>query len=118
VLGFLDLAGNWDPSLAFVMGGAIAVGVVSFAIAGRRTVSFFGERLRMPASGAIDRRLVVGSALFGTGWGMAGFCPGPALVSSGAGNPKAIVFALSMAAGMGVFELLERRKAARHLRRV
>jgi uncharacterized membrane protein YedE/YeeE len=110
VLGFLDLAGSWDPSLAFVMGGAIGVGLVSFAIAKRRTVSFLGELMRMPTSRDIDRRLIVGSALFGIGWGIAGFCPGPALASLGTGNPKAIMFVLSMVAGMGIFELLEMRK--------
>lgn len=112
VLGFLDLAGSWDPSLAFVMGGAIAVGLVSFAIAKRRTVSFLGELLRMPTSRDVDRRLVVGSALFGTGWGIAGFCPGPALASLGTGSPKALLFVVSMVAGMGIFELLEMRKNA------
>ncbi|MYN08769.1 YeeE/YedE family protein [Pseudoduganella aquatica] len=113
VLGFLDLAGQWDPSLAFVMGGAIAIGLVSFALARRRTTSFLGERLRMPASRVVDRRLVAGSALFGIGWGIAGFCPGPALASLGTGSPKALLFVVSMVAGMGIFELLERRKSAR-----
>lgn len=112
VLGFLDLAGSWDPSLAFVMGGAIAVGLVSFAIAKRRTVSFLGEFLRMPTSRDVDRRLVVGSALFGIGWGIAGFCPGPALASLCVGSPKALLFVVSMVAGMGIFEFLERRKNA------
>ena len=112
VLGFLDLAGSWDPSLAFVMGGAIAVGLVSFAIAKRRTVSFLGEFLRMPTSRDVDRRLVVGSALFGIGWGIAGFCPGPALASLCVGSPKALLFVVSMVAGRGIFEFLERRKNA------
>lgn len=112
VLGFLDLAGHWDPSLAFVMGGAIGVGVVAFALARRRTVSLLGEPLRMPGSSVIDRRLLVGSALFGIGWGIAGFCPGPALVALGAGEFKALVFVIAMLAGMGIFELLEWRKRA------
>lgn len=113
VLGFLDLAGVWDPSLGFVMGGAVAVGVVSFAIAKRRRVSLLGEPLRLPIKREIDRRLVMGSALFGMGWGIAGFCPGPALVSLGIGNVKAILFVISMMVGMGVFEYLERRKSIR-----
>jgi uncharacterized membrane protein YedE/YeeE len=110
VVGFLDVAGSWDPSLAFVMGGAIAVGVVAFSIAGRRTVSLLGLPMRLPTASAIDRRLVLGSAVFGIGWGLAGFCPGPALVALGAGYGKAAVFVAAMLAGMGLFELLERAR--------
>lgn len=112
VLGFLDLAGLWDPSLAFVMGGAILVGLMAFAVAKQRTRSFLGGALSLPKSTVIDRRLVMGSLTFGVGWGLAGFCPGPALVSLGAGQPKAVVFALAMLVGMGLFEWLERRKSA------
>ena len=108
VIGFLDLSGSWDPSLAFVMGGAIAVGFFAFAVAKKRTLSFFGAAIRLPTSGQIDRRLVVGALVFGAGWGLAGFCPGPALVSMAAGQPKALVFVLAMFAGMAVFELAER----------
>jgi len=110
VLGFLDLAGSWDPSLAFVMGGAIAVGLVAFFIAGRRTVSFIGAEMKMPTARRIDRRLIGGSLLFGMGWGIAGFCPGPGLVALGMGEFKALVFVAAMLAGMGLFELLEARK--------
>lgn len=109
VLGFLDLAGHWDPSLAFVMGGAIAVGVVAFALAGRRTASLLGAEMRLPSARHVDRLLVAGSVLFGIGWGIAGFCPGPGLVSLGMGEVKALVFVAAMLAGMGVFELFERR---------
>ncbi len=109
VLGFLDLAGAWDPSLAFVMAGAIAVGLVAFTMAKRRSRSLLGLQMRLPQSGAIDRRLVGGSLLFGAGWGLAGFCPGPALVALGMGEPRAGVFVLAMLAGMGLFEWLERR---------
>ncbi|MBO9516410.1 MAG: YeeE/YedE family protein [Variovorax sp.] len=112
VLGFLDVTGTWDPSLAFVMGGAIAVGVVAFMVAGRRTSSLLGAEMRLPSARHIDRRLVAGSVLFGIGWGIAGFCPGPGLVSLGMGEVKALVFVAAMLAGMGVFELLERRKNA------
>jgi uncharacterized protein len=111
VLGFLDLAGRWDPSLAFVMAGAIGVGLAAFAVAGRRTTSLLGAPMRLPASRHVDTRLVAGSALFGVGWGIAGFCPGPALTALAMGQPKSIVFVLAMLAGMGVFELLERRAA-------
>jgi uncharacterized membrane protein YedE/YeeE len=116
VLGFLDLAGPWDPSLAFVMGGAILVGVVAFAFARRRTQSLLGLQMRLPTAGELDRRLVGGSLLFGIGWGIAGFCPGPALVALGMGEHKAVIFVVAMLAGMGLFELFERRTAARTAR--
>jgi uncharacterized protein len=112
VLGFLDLAGNWDPSLAFVMIGAIAVGVVAFSFARKRTVSLLGAEMKLPTARAIDRRLVVGGAMFGVGWGIAGFCPGPALVALGMGETKALVFTAAMLAGMALFEFLERPRAA------
>jgi uncharacterized membrane protein YedE/YeeE len=112
VLGFLDLAGNWDPSLAFVMAGAIAVGAVAFTFARKRTVSLLGLEMKMPTAVQLDRRLVGGSLLFGVGWGIAGFCPGPALVALGAGEAKAAVFVVAMLVGMGLFEILERRGAA------
>jgi uncharacterized protein len=111
VIGFLDLFGAWDPSLAFVMGGAILVGVGAFALAKKRATTFLGGALHLPKSNDIDKRLVIGGLVFGAGWGLAGFCPGPALVSLGAGQPKAAAFVLAMLVGMGVFELLERRKA-------
>ncbi len=109
VIGFLDLAGPWDPSLALVMGGAILVGLGAFALAKRRTHSFFGGAMALPKSSDIDRRLILGSLTFGVGWGIAGFCPGPALVSLGAGQPKAIVFVLAMLAGMLLYEFAQGR---------
>jgi uncharacterized membrane protein YedE/YeeE len=113
VLGFLDLAGTWDPSLAFVMGGAILVGAFAFTFARKRTVSLLGLQMRMPTATQVDRRLVGGGLLFGIGWGIAGFCPGPAMVALGMGEQKAVVFVAAMLAGMGLFELWERRIAAR-----
>jgi hypothetical protein len=113
VLGFLDLAGRWDPSLAFVMGGAILVGLVAFRAAGRRERSLLGEAMRLPTATRIDRRLVLGSLAFGAGWGLAGFCPGPALASLATGGAKPLVFALAMLAGMALFELFERIAAGR-----
>ena len=113
VLGFLDLAGPWDPSLALVMVGAIAVGLVAFSLARRRSLSWLGEPMRLPAAGDIDRRLVLGGLAFGIGWGLAGFCPGPALVATAMGQGKAIVFTIAMVAGMLVFEALEKRRAPR-----
>jgi uncharacterized membrane protein YedE/YeeE len=108
VLGFLDLFGAWDPSLALVMAGAVGVGLVGFAFASRRTQSALGLPMRLPESDAIDQRLVVGAAVFGVGWGLAGFCPGPALVALATGSPKAILFVVSMIAGMAGFEVFTR----------
>lgn len=110
VIGFLNLAGPWDPSLAFVMAGAIAVGTVAFLVVRRRTVSLLGAAMQLPATRDIDRRLVLGSLVFGVGWGLAGFCPGPGLVALGMGEFKALVFVAAMLVGMGAFELLERRR--------
>lgn len=110
VLGFLDLSGRWDPSLALVMGGAVAVSAVAFSIARRRSVSLLGAALKLPTARRIDRQLVIGSTLFGIGWGIAGFCPGPALVALGMGEAKAVVFVVAMLAGMGLFELVEWKK--------
>lgn len=107
VQGFLDLAGAWDPSLAFVMGGAIAVGVLAFALAKRRTTTFLGGVLQMPTSRDIDRPLIVGSLLFGAGWGLAGFCPGPGIVAMAAGEAKAAVFVAAMLAGMLAYKLVQ-----------
>ena len=103
VLGFLDLFGHWDPSLALVMGGAIAVGVVAFAVARRRTITLLGGDLRLPESRDIDWRLIAGSLIFGAGWGLAGFCPGPGIVSMAAGEVKAAVFVAAMLLGMLAF---------------
>lgn len=113
VIGFLDLAGRWDPSLAFVMAGAILVGFAAFFMAHRRTVSLLGGAMHLPKARNIDRRLVAGSLLFGIGWGVAGFCPGPALVALGMGETKALVFVTAMLAGMAVFELLEQAGTAK-----
>jgi uncharacterized membrane protein YedE/YeeE len=109
VIGFLDLTGLWDPSLALVMGGAIAVGFFAFGAAKKRTSNFLGGALHLPTSSDIDKRLILGALLFGAGWGLAGFCPGPGIVSMAAGQPKAAVFVVAMLAGMLVFEWTERR---------
>ena len=110
VLGFLDFFGAWDPSLALVMGGAVVVGFFAFALAKKRTVNFFGGAMQLPATEAIDKRLLIGAVLFGAGWGLAGFCPGPALVSLGSGEAKAALFVAGMIAGMIVCEIFDRRK--------
>ena len=111
VLGFLDLAGNWDPSLAFVMGGALLVGSLVFPFATKRPKSILGEALRLPTATRIDRRLVLGGLTFGMGWGLAGYCPGPALASLAQGGTKPFVFFIAMLAGMALFELLESIKS-------
>jgi uncharacterized membrane protein YedE/YeeE len=108
VLAFLDLAGRWDPSLALVMVGAIATAAVGFTIADRRGNTLLGGSFHLSSARDIDRRLVLGSMAFGAGWGLVGFCPGPALVAIGAGEIKAVVFAASMVVGMLAFEGMER----------
>ena len=108
VLGFLDLFGTWDPSLAFVMGGAIAVGFFAFALARKRTTNFLGGALHLPKATQIDQRLVLGGLTFGAGWGLAGFCPGPGIVSMASGEVKAAVFMAAMLVGMVLYEVAER----------
>ena len=110
IIGFLDIFGAWDPSLAFVMMGAIAVGFVAFALAKKRTTTILGGALRLPTASHIDKRLIIGSTVFGIGWGLAGFCPGPALISMASGQIEAMWFVSAMVAGMLAFEALERTR--------
>ena len=105
VIGFLDVFGAWDPSLGMVMAGAIAVGFFGFTVAKKRTTALLGGAMQLPAGRNIDRRLVIGGLVFGVGWGLAGFCPGPALVSVGAGHVEAVFFVVAMLVGMAVHEL-------------
>jgi uncharacterized membrane protein YedE/YeeE len=109
VQGFLDLAGLWDPSLAFVMGGGVMVGLLGFGWAKKQALSLSGAPFQWPEMTLIDRPLVLGSLMFGLGWGLAGFCPGPALVSMASGNDKALVFVLAMVAGMVIYERFKKR---------
>lgn len=109
VLGFLDLAGAWDPSLALVMGGAIALGLPGFAWARRRSHSLLGAPMQLPTRKAVDAPLLIGAALFGIGWGLAGYCPGPALVGTAAGLGSAAIFSVAMLAGMLLFGLWSKR---------
>lgn len=111
VIGFLDLGGKWDPSLAFVMGGAICVGLVAFSAAAKRSKTLLGEPLRLPQAKQIDKRLVLGGLAFGVGWGLAGYCPGPALASLVIGHSKTVIFVTAMVLGMAIFELLERYRS-------
>ena len=108
VIGFLDVGGNWDPSLAFVMGGAILVGFFAFRLAGARARAFLGGAMQLPQRRDIDTRLVGGSVFFGIGWGLAGFCPGPALVSLASGTGKAAIFVGAMLSGMLIYTALDR----------
>jgi len=108
VIGFLDLAGKWDPSLAFVMGGAILIGIFAFRFAATRPQAILGGPMRLPTARHIDGRLVLGGLAFGAGWGLAGYCPGPALASLAAGGSKPLIFAIAMLAGMAIFEIQDR----------
>ncbi|EEP91275.1 DUF6691 family protein [Yersinia kristensenii] len=108
VLGFLDISGLWDPSLALVMAAAVAIAILGFGWAKKRKTSLRGQPLQLPTSTRIDRRLIGGSVLFGIGWGLAGICPGPALVLLGAGIYQGVIFAAAMVAGMAIFSLIER----------
>jgi len=110
VKAFLDIAGAWDPSLALVMGGAIAVGLFAFARARLQRRAWAGGAIELPASTRIDARLVLGGVLFGIGWGWAGFCPGPALVAMASGSSAALLFFVAMAAGMLLHDNVRMRR--------
>lgn len=111
VKGFLDLTGAWDPSLAFVMGGAIAVAMLPFAIAKRRARTWSDASIELPQATRIDRRLIAGGLIFGLGWGLAGYCPGPVLVALGGGSVAALWFTVAMLAGVLLHDKLWRRWA-------
>jgi uncharacterized protein len=113
VLGFLDLAGPWDPSLALVMGGAVLVGLVAFRIAKTRRSDLLGGPMELPTASAIDAPLICGSVIFGIGWGLVGLCPGPAIVDVGYFEPRALFFVAAMAAGMAIHEAARLRRPAR-----
>jgi uncharacterized membrane protein YedE/YeeE len=114
VLAFLDVAGDWDPSLALVMLGAVAIYAVAFRVCTRRARPFIAARFDLPARRDIDRRLMTGATVFGIGWGLAGLCPGPALTSLASGRAPALVFVAAMLAGMAVQRLVERRAQVPH----
>jgi uncharacterized membrane protein YedE/YeeE len=100
VIGFLDVTRGWDPSLAFVMAGAVGVYALAWRGVRSRRGPWFDGSFHLPARSRIDRPLIVGAALFGVGWGLAGVCPGPGIVSAAAGSSSAVVFVLAMLAGM------------------
>jgi uncharacterized membrane protein YedE/YeeE len=113
VVAFLDVAGDWDPSLAFVMMGAIAVYFIANRLVQKRTTPWVGVMLHLPTRRDIEPRLVVGAGLFGIGWGLAGYCPGPGLSSLGTGAFNALVFVASMSVGMLLFEALQKLRTRR-----
>lgn len=102
VLNFFDVAGTWDPSLAFVMGGALVVTAVGYRLVWRKSQPLFGAAFQIPANTQIDRKLVGGSALFGIGWGIAGFCPGAALPALGTGRWEVVLFVVAVIAGLAL----------------
>jgi len=108
VIGFLDVAGPWDPSLGLVMGGGLLVGSIGFALLKKQPKTLSGEPLNLPASRKIDLRLILGSVLFGIGWGITGICPGPGLVLLGAGIPEGVIYVASLLAGMTLYSLIEK----------
>lgn len=109
VLGFLDIAGHWDPSLSLVMLAAVSVAMPAYTLARRRAKTLLGESFHIPTATAIDGRLLAGAALFGVGWGLVGICPGPALVLLGSGSAKGVLFTLGMLAGMVLFDYYSMR---------
>jgi uncharacterized membrane protein YedE/YeeE len=110
VIGFLDLAGAWDPSLAFVMGGALIVTAIGYRLAGARGRPLFEARFHLPTAKSIDLRLIGGAVLFGLGWGISGLCPGPAIAAATTGITDILIFGAAMLAGIGLFELASARR--------
>ncbi len=113
VQGFLDVTGAWDPSLAFVLGGAVGVSALGVLLTRRIRHPLLAKAFDIPSNRRIDARLLSGSALFGIGWGLAGFCPGPALAVLSLGLPKAFVFAASMLLGMTLFKFVTRTRSTK-----
>ena len=110
VIGFLDIAGRWDPTLAFVMIGALSITVPAFALARKRSVSpALGGTFRLPTARDIDGPLLTGAAIFGVGWGLSGFCPGPAIAALGVGPWPVAAFGVSMVTGMVAYKFLEKK---------
>ena len=113
VLNFFDLAGTWDPSLAFVMAGALAIAIPGYRMVFSRPAPAFENRFQLPDTRVIDRRLVLGSATFGIGWGIAGFCPGGALPALGTGDPTVFLFLAALIGGLLIARVLQSRSPAR-----
>ena len=116
VIGFLDLAGDWDPSLAFVMVTAIPIAAIGYAVARRFRAPLCAPSFNLPARSEIDWRLVLGAVLFGIGWGTVGYCPGPARASVSLGDTANLTFVAAMLAGMGAYSAIEAVRAIRSTR--
>lgn len=112
VLGFLDVGGDFDPTLLFVLGGAVVTTTIAFRFVLARPRPMFAEAFRLPAATRVDARLLVGAAIFGIGWGIAGYCPGPALAGLGIGSVEALWFVPAMLAGLLLQRVLDRRPRA------
>ena len=112
VLGFLDITGNWDPTLAFVMGGAVLVTLISFRFVLRRPHPIFSSKFYLPTRSDIDRPLLIGAGLFGIGWGLAGYCPGPAITATVLGIANPFIFLVAMIAGSFAYQAISPRWAA------
>lgn len=117
VIGFLDVAGAWDPSLAFVLAGAVGVSMIGVRLARGRPQPVLAERFNWPETRAIDGRLLLGAAIFGIGWGLAGFCPGPAIASLSLGLPRSVLFVVAMLAGMALYRAILQRRPSRPSRK-
>lgn len=113
VVGFLDVAGPWDPSLGLVMGGGLVAGSIGFALLKKQPTTLLGEPLNLPTSRKIDLRLIMGSVLFGIGWGITGICPGPGLVLLGAGIPEGVIYIASLLVGMALYSVIEKLRHTR-----
>lgn len=113
VVGFLDVAGPWDPSLGLVMGGGLVAGSIGFALLKKQPTTLLGEPLNLPTSRKIDLRLIMGSVLFGIGWGITGICPGPGLVLLGAGIPEGVIYIASLLVGMTLYSVIEKLRHTR-----
>ena len=107
IIGFLDITGAWDPTLAFVMGAALIVAIPAFALAGKKEKSLLGMPMLIPTNRELDKRLILGSLVFGAGWGLAGYCPGPAIASLFNGQIGTVIFVIAMLAGMQLFSWLD-----------
>jgi len=111
VVGFLDVAGSWDPSLGLVMGGGLVIASIGFALLQKQPRTLLGEPLNLPVSRKIDLRLIAGSVLFGIGWGVTGICPGPGLVLFGAGLPEGLIYVASLLVGMTLYSVIEKLRS-------
>lgn len=110
IIGFLDITGQWDPSLLFVMVGALAISFFAFHYVSKRETTCLQQTVQLPNAKQIDQKLVIGSITFGMGWGIAGYCPGPALTSLLTGNLEPVIFVVAMLTGMGVHAWVESKR--------